>query len=197
MTEPVESIEMSDQDERDLEKLLAEGNPPEFHPVLEVWREVLKPATELAKEKVTPQWASKMVATYPRVEFADMELMQHLYFAKIGELAEILDAEIATDKDCLTYRTPEEDVEENSDHYKNLLRDWQLAFLQWEMDWETTSPTAPVELAAISEVHKMFFGQTGLTAYLDNIKFEFTEEDQQSLAQALMDLRDPQVMKDE
>lgn len=197
MTEPVESIEMSTKDEEDLQKLLSEGTEPEFHPVLEVWREVLRPAAELAKEKVTPQWASKMVATYPKVEFADMELMQHLYFSKIGELAEVLDAEIATDKDCLTYRSAEEDAEENSDHYKNLLRDWQLTFMQWELDWETTSPTAPVELAAISEVHKMFFGQTGLTAYLDNIKFEFTEEDSTNLAESLMALRDTQVMKDE
>jgi hypothetical protein len=190
MTDPVESIEMSTKDEEDLKRLLDEGTPPEFHPVLEVWREVLAPAADLAEEKVTPQWASKMVATYPGLVFADMEDMQRRYFAKIGELAAILDTEIAKDKDCLTYRTPEDDALENSGHYKQLLTDWQLHFLQWELDWETTSPEAATELASISEVHKMFFGPTGLTAYLDNIKFEFNEEDQTELAQSLRALRD-------
>jgi len=197
MSDPIESIELSEKDEADLAQLLADGAEPEFHPVLEVWREVLANGPELAKEKVSPQWASKIVGTYQGVNFADMEEVQARYFAKIGELANVLDLEIATDKDCLTYRKPEEDAEENAVHYKNLLRDWQMTFLQWELDWKTTDPQAAVELAAISEVHKMFFGQTGLTAYLDNIKFEFNEQDQQDLAEALLELRDGQALKDE
>lgn len=195
--QPVESIELSTQDEEDLAMLMADGKEPEFHPVLEVWREVLANGPELAKEKVTPQWASKIVATYAGVSFADMEEVQASYFDKIGELANILDIEIASDKDCLTYRTSAEDAENNSLHYKNLLKDWQLTFMQWELDWNCLSSLAAVELAAISEVHKMFFGPTGLTAYLDNIKFEFTEDDSNLLAEALTELRDGQVMKDE
>lgn len=195
--EPVESIEMSEKDEADLKQLLEDGTEPEFHPVLQVWREVLSNGPELAKEKVTPQWASKIVGTYSGVTFADMEEVQAGYFDRIAELARILDLEIATDKDCLSYTTAEDDVLNNSDHYKNLLRDWQLSFLQWELDWDTTSPYAAAQLASISEVHKMFFGPTGLTAYLDNIKLEFTEQDQADLGQALVELRDGQAMKDE
>lgn len=195
--EPVESIEMSEKDEADLQKLLEEGADPVFHPVLQVWREVLSNGPELAKEKVSPQWASKIVATYAGVTFADMEEVQAGYFDKIAELAKILDLEIATDKECLTYTTPEEDATENATHYKNILRDWQLSFLQWELDWNTRDPYAAVQLAVISEVHKMFFGPTGLTAYLDNIKFEFTEQDQMDLAEALTELRDGQALKDE
>jgi hypothetical protein len=197
MTDPVESIEMSEKDEADLQKLLTEGAEPEFHPVLEVWREVLSNGPELAKEKVSPQWASKIVGTYSGVTFADMEDVQEGYFGKIAELAKILDIEIASDKECLTYRSAAEDALENGPHYKNLLRDWQLTFLQWELDWNCRDAMAAVELAAISEVHKMFFGPTGLTAYLDNIKFEYTEQDQMDLADALVELRDGQAMKDE
>jgi hypothetical protein len=197
MTDPVESIEMSEKDEADLKQLLEEGAEPEFHTVLEVWREVLSNGPELAKEKVTPQWASKIVGTYQGVTFADMEDVQAGYFALIGELAALLDAEIKTDKDCLSYTTAEDDVENNATHYKNLLRDWQLAFLQWELDWDTKDPYAAAQLASISEVHKMFFGQTGLTAYLDNIKLEYTEADQEELGRALIDLREGQAMKDE
>lgn len=190
MTDPVESIEMSDQDEKDLQKLLEEGKAPEFHPVLEVWQEVLRPAADLADEKVTPQWASKMVAMYPRLEFGDMNDMQRRYFTKLEELGQILATEISSDTDCLSWSTPEADATENGKHYRNLLRDWQLQFLQWELDWDTTDPQAAVELAAISEVHKMFFSETGITAYLDNIKFEYTEADQRELAEALAELRD-------
>lgn len=197
MTDPIESIEMSEQDEADLARLLEDGTEPAFHPVLEVWREVLSNGPELAKEKVSPQWASKIVGTYSGVSFADMDDVQNGYFSKIGDLADQLTVEIASDKDCLTYSTPEDDALENALHYKNLLLNWQLTFLQWELDWNCRDPHAAAELAAISEVHKMFFGPTGLTAYLDNIKFEFDEADQLALAEALMELRDGQAMKDE
>ena len=180
--------EMTEKDEADLKQLLEEGAEVEFHPVLQVWREVLSNGPELAKEKVTPQWASKIVGTYTGVHFADMERMQELYFSKIGALAAILEYEINTDSDCLTYTTPELDAVENANHYKNLLRDWQLMFLQWELDWKTTDPEAAVELAAISEVHKMFFDPQGLTALLDQINFQFTDTDRDTLGELLAGL---------
>lgn len=198
MTEqPTEHIEMSDQDEKDLQKMLDGGKEPEFHTVLEVWQEVLSNAPVLANDPVTPQWASKMVGTYPGVTFADTPLLHRGYFQKIMELGEILNTEISHDPDCLTYDKAEDDAANNSQHYKNLLRDWQLTFLQWEMDWDPTTTGAACELGAISEVHKMFFGQTGIVPYLDQIKFEFTDQDQQELADALAALRDSQVTRDE
>jgi hypothetical protein len=186
-----ENIELSERDLADLEALGVEGGElPNFHPVLEVWREVLKPATELAAEKVTPQWASRMVATYTGLKHGDMNELRDRYYAKIAELAAILDFEIATDENCLVYTTPEEDVAENSHHYKSLLLNWQLAFLAWELAWDCADPHAVVELAAISEVHKMFFSETGLTQFLDNIRFEYTEADRDDLTAALNELRE-------
>ena len=79
---------------------------------------------------------------------------------------------------------------ENSGHYKNLLMTWQLAFLAWELAWECTDPHAVAELAAISEVHKLFFSDTGITAYLDNIRFQYTEADRDDLTAALNELRE-------
>lgn len=165
------------------------GEAPTYHPVLRVWREVLKPAREEAMQKVTPQWANRIVTSYRDIGFGDMEAYRDRYFAKILELADILDEEIATDEDCLTYTTPEEDVEHNSGHYKRLLTDWQKAILGWELAWDTTDPYAGVELAAISEVHKMYFGETGITAFLDNIKFEFTDADSAALRDELEELK--------
>jgi hypothetical protein len=112
------------------------------------------------------------------------------YFGKIMELAAILDFEISTDDECLNLLTPEEDSEGNTHHYLNVLTEWQKAFLQWELDWDVMHPLAAVQLAAIAEVHKMFFEQTGLVALLDQIKFEFTDANREHLAQALADIRD-------
>lgn len=177
------NIQLSEKDLADLAAL--DGELPNFHTVLEVWREVLRPAATEATKRVTAGWASKMVASYPEVTFADMNEVRDRYYAKIGELNQILLDEIATDSEALTWSTPEEDAAQNAAHYKNLLRDWQIRVLSWELEWDCTDPHAGVELAAISEVHKMFFGQTGLTAFLDNIKLEFTEADQQALANDL------------
>ena len=197
MTEEyTESIELSEQDQADIIQLYGEpdggpaGEIPAYHTILEVWRAVLEPAAELAKEKVTPQYASKMVATYAGLTLADCKDLQASYYAKIGQLAEILDLEIKSDPDCLSYSEPEDDAEENAYHYKGLLLTWQQLFLQWELEWTCTDEGAGVELAAISEVHKLFFGQTGLTQHLDNIRLEYTEDDQAELAEALQEQRD-------
>lgn len=189
--QPAEQIQFSEQDVADLAAIgVTEGNVPEFHPILEVWRKVMEPIEGEAAKPVTPQYANRMVTQYQGVSFADMLDFHHRYYGKLLEMRAILDLEIATDADCLTYRSPEEDVEHNTGHYKNLLTTWQLAFLQWELDWDCQDPLAGVELGAISEVHKFMFGDTGILAFLDNIKFEYTEQDQAALAAALNALRD-------
>ena len=182
-----ENTELTDESIREF---IDGTEPPAYHPVLEVWREVLRPAAAEATKRVTPQWANRIVASYSGIDFADMERVRDSYFGKIAQLGAILEQEIDGDDECLNPATPEEDVAENAHHYKNLLLNWQLQFLQWELEWECTSPDAAVELAAISEVHKMFFSATGVTAYLDNIRFEFTEDDQADLGAALEELRE-------
>ena len=191
MTDSVqgEVIAFSDQDKKDLEALGIK-EPANFHTVLEVWREVLKPAAEEATKKITPAWANRIVSSFKELTFADMVEFHDEYFRKLDELNGILLDEIASDEDCLTYATPEEDAAENSQHYKNLLRDWQMAVMQWELDWHPSDPLAAVKIAAISEVHRMFFGDVGLVPYLDNIKFEYTEDDQAELRAALEELRE-------
>ena len=185
-------VELSDEDQADLAQLYAEPSAedvPSFHPILEVWAKVLEPAAAEAVKPVTPQWASRMVSEYRELTYRDTLQLRDYYFGKIDALYQLLLDEIASDSDCLSYSTPEEDVAENSHHYKNLLMTWQMLMVQWEIEWDPATDDAAIELAAISEVHKMFFGATGLTAFLDNIKFEFTEADQAQLAEALNDVK--------
>jgi hypothetical protein len=188
-----ETIELNADDERDLAQLFEmpdADEAPTFHPILEVWREVLKPAEAEGQKKVTPQWASKMVQSYPELKFADCNALRDSYYDKLGVMLGIVVDEILSDDECLTYSTPEEDARENSYHYKAVLLEWQQQFLTWELEWDCTDVDASVELAAISETHKIFFGDTGLTQFLDNIKFEFTESDALEIAAELERVRE-------
>ena len=160
-----------------------------YHTILEIWREVLVPSFEERKKKITPQWANRIVTTYQGLGFGDMHHFRDRYFDKIAELFNILVAEIESDDECLNVMTPKEDVELNAHHYINVLTNWQKAFLTWEIDWSAAASDAAVELASISEVHRMFFDQNGLTALLDQINFEFTDADRDLLAAELQDLR--------
>lgn len=183
-----EDYELSDADEADLKRLLSED--VEYHTLLEVWREVLKPAAVEATKRVTPQWAMRMVQSYPQLTVQDTIELRDRFYAKIQDLAKILDAEIETDSDALSRTTQETDAADNREHYLNLLLNWQKQILQWELDWDCTDPQAHIEVAAISETHKMFFAREGLTGFLDNIGFEFDEDDGQIIADALEELKE-------
>lgn len=167
-----------------IEEILPE-EAPQFHPILHVWRVVLEPAESERTAHITPQWASRIVNTYPGLTFADMPTFRDAYFDKVADLKKILDFEIESDDECLNVTTPEEDVEHNSDHYINILTNWQLTVLDYELDWDCAADWAAADLAATAEVHRMFFGETGLTALLDQIQFEFTDLHREMLANTL------------
>ena len=171
-----------------VEDIIAEANNAGYHTILEIWREVLKPAAAEQRKRITPQWATRVVNTYHGVTYADMPAFRELYFGRIIHLAGILDDEIATDDECLKLTTAEEDVEHNSHHYLNVLFSWQMQFMQWEIEWDSESPAAAVEVAALAEVHKMFFDPQGLTALLDQINFQFTDTDRDTLGEMLASL---------
>ena len=174
-----------------VEDILSEAAEAEYHTVLELWREVLSPAAQQANTIITPQWANRITSAYREINFRDMLSYRDTYFGYINQLLDVLNVEIASDDECLNMNGPEEDVEHNSHHYLNLLIEWQKLFLSWELDWRCDTPEAAVQLAAISEAHRMFFDQTGLTALLESIQFQVTEEDTALMAAALEELREP------
>jgi len=191
MTEENEII-LTDVDEADINRLYSEPDgveEPPFNTILKVWKEVLVPIETESKANITPQWATRIINSFVGVTFADMLEFQDRYFDKLRQFRDILHTEIDSDPDCLSYTTPADDVENNAHHYKNVMMTWQMALLQWELDWDTADPAAAVELAAISEVHKMFFGDLGFTAHLDSIGLQFNDDDQAELLEALEGMR--------
>ena len=183
--------ENTQEDTLTVEDILSEAAEAEYHTVLELWREVLKPASQQLNSDVTPQWANRITSSYREINFRDMIAYRDTYFGLINLLLDVLTFEINSDDECLNMNGPEEDVEHNSHHYLNLLIEWQKLFLSWELDWDCTDEKAAVQLAAISEAHRMFFDQTGLTALLENIQFQITDEDTALMAAALEELRGP------
>lgn len=167
----------------------AGGQAPEYHTILEVWREILKHSRNELTAHVNAGWASKIVSSWPEITYASMEAYRDIYFGLLIEALEILEAEIASDADCLSYTTPADDAEENAHHYKNLILQWNMMFQQAELDWVCTMENAGCWVAAISEGNKAIFGPTGVTQYLDNIGFEFGESDQADLQAALVEQR--------
>lgn len=183
MTENVETTE----EQLTVEDILDQA--PEFHPILKVWQEVLDASQQVRKEKINPQWALRVVQAHTEMTFGDMPAYRNAYYARIDQLIESLHAEIDGDDECFNATTPEEDAELNSVHYLNILFTWQKQILSWELGWDCTAPDAGVQLAAIIEVHKMFFGEVGLVSLLDQINFEFPEAVQEQLMLELEELK--------
>ena len=168
-----------------------DGEKEPYRSLLEIWRAVLEPAVkgEMVNDPISPQWATKMVTTYPQITFKDTAHIHVGVFEKAAELAKILDDEIATDDECLNVMSAEEDREHNSQHYLNLLAGWQIRLLEHELDWNPEDDDAALALAIWSEVQQMFLGQTGLVAHLDRIGFQFTEDDSTELQRKLNDAK--------
>ena len=184
MTEHIEEEQLTVDD---IIAEAAESHP--YTPVLNVWKEILDGSEAVRQERVTPQWANRITTQYKGIYFDAMPLYRDLYYVKIDELRAVLQTEIDSDEECLKYPSIEEDKEHNSYHYMNVIIGWQKAILSWELDWDCTDIDAAIEFAAISEVHKMFFGDTGLTSLLDQINFEFNETAQQLLLAELEELK--------
>lgn len=182
-TESVEPVETIEYDVPDDVSSLTPEEPGPYRTLLEVWRAVLEPAVanELRHDPISPQWATKMVTTYPGIGFKDVEAIHHGVFDLAAELAELLDEEIATDDECLKKADAEEDATENAAHYRYMLAAWQVHLVQAELAWRPSQDDAAVQLAVLSEVQQMFLGEVGLVAHLDSIGFQFTDEDKAEL----------------
>lgn len=195
MTENVtETIEFDEATEvpDDLSELGEAEQALPYRTLLEIWRAVLEPAVDgdIRDEPISPQWAVKMVTTYPGVRFADVDAIHRGVFDLAAELAEYLDAEIGADDEALKKADAKEDAEENSRHYKDLLALWQGHILQAELAWRPSDDDAAVQLAILSEVQQMFLGETGLVAHLESIGFQFDDADRDELSAHLAKTRE-------
>ena len=187
-TDNVTELPLTAQDQADLEHLLQEEADTPYHSVLEVWSKVLEPIESQKAARITPQWALRIASNYQDVTLQDIPAFRDSYFDKLLVLRNILDAEVATNKNALKVANPDEDLAENRGHYLNLLLLWQSQILQWELEWRPEDSDSAIQLAAMGEAHKMFLGEQGLLPFLESINFDPTEDEQQLIQAGLTEL---------
>lgn len=176
-----------------VEDILAEAQDAAYHSLLETWQRILQPSGEVRMEPITPQWSLRIINKFPQIGFADMPEFRDAFYDLLEEMYDGLVSEIDSDDECFNVDSPEEDVERNGHHYLNVLFTWQKIILGRELDWNCESATAAIDVAVMSEVHRMFFDGTGITALLDQIGFQFTEDNQQQLTAELQELKNTWV----
>ncbi len=173
------------------------GEQPEaesHRTILEVWREVLKPAVTMKDTEIpAPNYAMAMCGQYPDVHVWDAVKIHRGYCQHLIDVADILEAEIESDPVCLDQSTAEDDATENRGHYLNVLLLWQQYFHQHELEWDCLDAESPVQLASFGEAFKTVFGgpgREGITDYLNSIPLEMDDADRQLIADALDEQRE-------
>ena len=167
----------------DLPEEPADKEPAPMHTLLQIWKEILSNIEAAETEPIDIQIAGRIVHNYPMIKVQEVSKYMALYSALLIEMRDILLAEIDSDEKCLS--RIEDDAEGNRHHYLNLLIDWQRLARQWEIKWDSNSPLAHIEMAAISDASTFVLGQKGLVAHLDEIKFRWTAEDAEMVLEAI------------
>ena len=182
--EPIE--ELTEQDIADLELLQEDANPGAIirQPLLVIWRELLSNIDTERNARITLAQAQKITSTWPQLEYGDVPAYLDMYYEFLQEMRGIVLAELDSDPKA-EEQFGDDDAVENRQHYINILFNWNLATSRWEKQWNTTAHNAAIGVAAIVDAHSFFLSQTGLVAHLNEIGFQFTEEDSAKLAQEL------------
>ena len=147
----------------------------EPHTLLEIWAAVLSNIEHVEAQPVSMQMAARITSVYPQIKVQECGLYMTCYHSALRELRSILLDEIESDPDCFKYA--EDDAVKNRHHYLNLLTQWQLQVQQWDKEWDCTELEAHIWLAAYADAGTFVLGKEGLVAHLDQINFEFTDED--------------------
>ena len=156
---------------------------PQKHTLLEVWREVLSNIEVMEKNKLSMREAGALLQQFPFLIMFDLRRYPAIYWAKMKEMRAIVLAEIESDPEALT--KVETDAVDNKHHYLNILVGWQRLVRQWEDAWDVTQLRADMEFIAIAQIHNFFLSQNGLVAHLSEIEMEFSQEDAQTVAEAI------------
>ena len=155
------------------------------HTVLEMWQDVLQHIEMHDEEHITPDFAARVVARYSHLGLRIQDVRQYYTYHNqfLKTFRKIVLDEIATDAACLEH--VEDDGEWNSDHYLNILLQWQLQVRQFEDEWDSTAKVAHLKLAALNDALAFVLGNDGIAALLDHNGFQMTDDDREFVGAAL------------
>ena len=180
--------QLTEQDLADLAALNADDEKQVLlHTVLESWQAHLSSADAVAKERVHPGYANKIVSTWPKLSYQDVAAYHQRFHQRVIELRdvfdEILQNHLENKPDAFLHL--EDDAEYNEAAYIETIYAWQARIQEWERAWDVRSKTAHIDVAVIADVSSFFVGQMGIVQFLDNIGFDFGPEKQQKVSDRL------------
>lgn len=183
-----ENIQLSEQDEKDLATMLGEAaaEAPK-RTLLATWANLLGNIEASDAARVEPRVALRVISAWPQLTLQEVPEYFRRYHSRLAEMREVLTVEIETAPQAL--ERVEDDAEENKAHYLNLLAQWQILALSWEMEWDITAEDAHIELASFADAANYVIGDSGIVGHLDAIQFQYTEDDQATVAAAVLDWR--------
>lgn len=161
---------------------------PEVQPitVLETWLKVLGTADiGDAEPKVSMQFASHLIRSYPELKFRDLKAVDARFREKLLDFRDILQAEV--DGEPAALKRMATDAADNRHLYLNAILGWQQSTVEWERNWDPSDLNAAVEFAACAEAHRFALSPMGLLAHLEAIGFEFGPDDEQTVIDAVME----------
>lgn len=161
---------------------------PEVQPitVLETWLNVLGTADiGDEKPKVSMQFASHLIRTYPELKFRDLKAVDARFREKLLDFRDILQAEV--DGEPAALKRMATDAVDNRHLYLNAILGWQQSTIEWERNWNPSDINAAIEFAACAEAHRFALSPMGLLAHLEAIGLEFGADDEQTVIDAVMD----------
>lgn len=190
MTENITPIELSEQDQLDLEAMgvVPDDAPAEVkRTLLEIWNAIFDSLEANEAERISPETAVRVTQMWPLLTIQDVPLYHERYFARLRELRTTLHMFVADFPEALEHT--EDDAEKNGDIYTGLLIDWQVRIQDWQLAWDVSEPTSHVQLAADADALNFTVGQHGMANHLSEIGFDFSEERQGRIVEALDDAK--------
>jgi hypothetical protein len=163
------------------------GLPPQelTSTVLRMWQEVLSNIEFHDEQKISIDFAARVVARYSHLGVRVQEVREYytIHNTYLKVFRKIVLDEIESDPACLEH--VEDDGEYNAPHYLNILLQWQLQIRQFEQEWESNTKIAHLRLAAFNDAIAFILGAEALASLLDHNGFEMTDDDREYLAAAL------------
>lgn len=169
MTETNE-LSLTDQDREDLAQLHEEQPAPSVN-LLAAWRQILASGHTVRDEPVSMTTAGRLLAMWPKLEYADVDTFNQVYHDLVEELEGELLTLLAEHPEATGF-LGEDDGTENGQQYFDILVRWHRALDQREADWRASQPDAAVHAAVLTSVRDFFFGDMGIVNHLESISYD-------------------------
>lgn len=170
-----ETVELDDQP-REMPKEEAE---PLDRTLLEVWTILLQDGLATREAPIQMQDALAIINRHPFVPMSDLHVYNDTLYDLVQEALDSVVAIVHDNPECLDNTGEDEDSDAVKNHglYLTVIVDWNTLLLKHVKAWTHTMENAEARLAGHVDASNMLIGSQGLLNHLDQIKFQYSDED--------------------